>query len=279
MNSQRRQNGSPAVRHSGHRPARAAAAMACATDRHGRQTLEGSSGGGQTAAAAHDLRRGPLPQPGASATQPHRHPFLLGGPICKPAAALLQWRGPGSGSLSMPTSAERVAEAREHPQAALRGAHRCRPATTGRPGASLVHRTMAAIRPPPSPPESRFEVLTPDFLGRPSRRSGSVAAQQRAWRSPARPETRSASTTTSRRLQRLQGQVRRWCHYSPFPWDCWRPAAAGPASQPNQRLMLGWAKRLEEVIEALADLRAWAHASASPIGHVSWLRLSSLVEP
>ncbi|APD47330.1 lipoyl synthase [Synechococcus sp. CS-602] len=178
--------------------------------------------------------------------------FLLGGPICTRSCAFCQVE---KGQAPVPfdaDEAERVAEAVDTLKLRYVVLTAVARDDLADHGASLFTGTMAAIR--RRHPQIAIEVLTPDFWGGHRGEAEGVAAQQQRLGVvlAAEPVCFNHNIET---VQRLQGQVRRGATYSRSLGLLAACRQLAPAIPTKSGLMLGLGETLEEVMEALADLR------------------------
>jgi len=179
--------------------------------------------------------------------------FLLGGPICTRSCAFCQVE---KGQAPVPfdaEEAERVAEA-----VVALGLRYVVLTAVARDdlsdhGAALFTRTMAAIR--RRNPQVAIEVLTPDFWGGHRLEAEAVTAQRQRLATvlAARPVCFNHNLET---VDRLQGEVRRGATYHRSLALLAMARELAPEIPTKSGLMLGLGETFEEVVAALADLRA-----------------------
>jgi lipoic acid synthetase len=179
--------------------------------------------------------------------------FLLGGPICTRSCAFCQVE---KGQAPVPVDGEepeRVAEAVR--LLGLRYVVLTAVARDDLPdhGARLFTETMAAIR--RQDPSVAIEVLTPDFWGGHREEADGLAAQRERLRTvlAAEPVCFNHNLET---VERLQGEVRRGATYRRSLGLLAAARALAPHIPTKSGLMLGLGETREEVLAALADLRA-----------------------
>ena len=188
--------------------------------------------------------------------------FLLGGPICTRSCAFCQVdKGQAPAPLDA-AEAERVAEAVQH--LALRYVVLTAVARDDLPdhGAQLFTATMAAIW--RRNPLVQIEVLTPDFWGGHANETEAIAAQRQRLQAvlAAGPVCFNHNLET---VERLQGQVRRGATYRRSLALLAAARELAPTIPTKSGLMLGLGESLEEVVAAMADLRA-AHCQRLTLG-------------
>ena len=179
--------------------------------------------------------------------------FLLGGPICTRSCAFCQVE---KGQAPVPldgAEAERVAEAVQ--LLALRYVVLTAVARDDLAdhGAQLFTATMAAIR--RRDPAVAIEVLTPDFWGGQKEEAEGVAAQRQRLQTvlAAEPVCFNHNLET---VERLQGEVRRGATYRRSLGLLAAARELAPHIPTKSGLMLGLGESREEVVAAMADLRA-----------------------
>ena len=179
--------------------------------------------------------------------------FLLGGPICTRSCAFCQVE---KGQAPHPVDAgeaERVAEV----VAALGLSYVVLTAVArddrADHGASLFTTTMAAIR--SRTPGVGIEVLTPDFWGGHRNDQEGLAAQRQRLAAvlAAEPACFNHNLET---VERLQGEVRRGATYSRSLGLLATARDLAPQIPTKSGLMLGLGESVEEVVEAMHDLRS-----------------------
>ena len=179
--------------------------------------------------------------------------FLLGGPICTRSCAFCQVEKGEAPSPVDGAEAERVAGAVI--DLGLRYVVLTAVARDDLPdhGAGLFTATMAAIR--QRNPLVAIEVLTPDFWGgqRDATRAVGAQRQRLATVLAAEPACFNHNLET---VQRLQGEVRRGATYERSLALLAAARELAPQIATKSGLMLGLGETREEVVEALADLRA-----------------------
>jgi len=179
--------------------------------------------------------------------------FLLGGPICTRSCAFCQVEKGEAPSPVDGAEAERVAGAVI--DLGLRYVVLTAVARDDLSdhGASLFTATMAAIR--RRNPLVAIEALTPDFWGgHRDEASGALAQRQRlAAVLAAEPACFNHNLET---VQRLQGEVRRGATYERSLALLAAARELAPQIATKSGLMLGLGETREDVLEALADLRA-----------------------
>jgi lipoic acid synthetase len=179
--------------------------------------------------------------------------FLLGGPICTRSCAFCQVEKGQAPAPLDGAEPERVAEAVR--LLGLRYVVLTAVARDDLPdhGARLFTDTMAAIR--RWDPAVAIEVLTPDFWGGHREEARAVAAQRERLGAvlAAEPVCFNHNLET---VQRLQGEVRRGATYERSLGLLAAARAMAPHIPTKSGLMLGLGETREEVLAALADLRA-----------------------
>jgi lipoic acid synthetase len=120
-------------------------------------------------------------------------------------------------------------------------------------GAGLFTATMAAIR--RRNPLVAIEVLTPDFWGGHRDEASGTRAQRQRLQAvlAAEPACFNHNLET---VQRLQGDVRRGATYERSLALLAAARELAPSIPTKSGLMVGLGERVDEVVEALADLRA-----------------------
>ncbi|PWL23564.1 MAG: lipoyl synthase [Synechococcus sp. XM-24] len=179
--------------------------------------------------------------------------FLLGGSICTRSCAFCQVdKGQAPEPLD-DQEAERVAEAVE--TLGLRYVVLTSVARDDQSdhGATLFTRAMAAIR--ARNPLIAIEVLTPDFWGGHRDEAEAITAQRQRLQTvlSAAPVCFNHNLET---VERLQGEVRRGATYSRSLGLLAAARELAPQIPTKSGLMLGLGESLEEVVEAMRDLRA-----------------------
>ena len=179
--------------------------------------------------------------------------FLLGGPICTRSCAFCQVEKGEAPSPVDGAEAERVAEAVIH-----LGLHYVVLTAVARDdlsdhGAGLFTATMAAIR--RRNPLVAIEVLTPDVWGGHRDEASGTRAQRQRLQAvlAAEPACFNHNLET---VQRLQGDVRRGATYERSLALLAAARELAPSIPTKSGLMVGLGERVDEVVEALADLRA-----------------------
>jgi lipoic acid synthetase len=179
--------------------------------------------------------------------------FLLGGPICTRSCAFCQVEKGQAPAPLDGAEAERVAEAVR--LLGLRYVVLTAVARDDLPdhGARLFTDAMAAIRRWDA--TVAIEVLTPDFWGGHREESRAVAAQRERLAAvlAAEPVCFNHNLET---VERLQGDVRRGATYGRSLGLLAAARAMAPQIPTKSGLMLGLGETREEVLAALADLRA-----------------------
>ncbi len=179
--------------------------------------------------------------------------FLLGGPICTRSCAFCQVEKGMAPAPCDPAEAERVAEAVQAlglRYVVLTAVARDDLADHG---AGLFTAAMAAIR--QRCPPVAIEVLTPDFWGGHRNGAEGVAAQRQRLAAvlAAGPVCFNHNLET---VERLQGEVRRGATYRRSLALLAAARELAPAIPTKSGLMLGLGESVEEVMQALRDLRA-----------------------
>ena len=179
--------------------------------------------------------------------------FLLGGPICTRSCAFCQVEKGQAPVPFDPEEAERVAEAVA--TLGLRYVVLTAVARDDREdhGATLFTGAMAAIR--ARNPLVAIEVLTPDFWGGHRDEAEGIAAQRRRLATvlAAEPVCFNHNLET---VQRLQGEVRRGATYARSLGLLAAARELAPRIPTKSGLMLGLGESVEEVVQAMRDLRA-----------------------
>jgi lipoic acid synthetase len=179
--------------------------------------------------------------------------FLLGGPICTRSCAFCQVDKGEAPAPFDAAEAERVAEAVDTlglRYVVLTAVARDDLADHG---AGLFTGTMAAIR--QRNPMVAIEVLTPDFWGGHRDDTEAIAAQRQRLGAvlAAEPVCFNHNLET---VERLQGEVRRGATYRRSLGLLAAARELAPQIPTKSGLMLGLGERLEEVVQAMGDLRA-----------------------
>lgn len=179
--------------------------------------------------------------------------FLLGGPVCTRSCAFCQVEKGQAPAAVDADEPERVAQAVEVLD--LRYVVLTAVARDDLPdhGAGLFTRTMAAIR--RRLPAVSIEVLTPDFWGG-SRDPDQARALQRQRLTAVLGAAPVCFNHNLETVERLQGEVRRGATYGRSLDLLAAAAELAPAIPTKSGLMLGLGETREEVLGALADLRA-----------------------
>jgi len=179
--------------------------------------------------------------------------FLLGGPICTRSCAFCQVEKGEAPSPVDGAEAERVAEA-----VLSLGLRYVVLTAVARDdlsdhGAGLFTATMAAIR--RRNPLVAIEVLTPDFWGGHRDEASGTRAQRQRLQAvlAAKPACFNHNLET---VQRLQAEVRRGATYQRSLALLAAARELAPQIPTKSGLMVGLGERVDEVVEALADLRA-----------------------
>ncbi len=179
--------------------------------------------------------------------------FLLGGPICTRSCAFCQVDKGEAPAPFDAAEAERVAEAVDTlglRYVVLTAVARDDLADHG---ARLFTATMAAIR--QRNPLVAIEVLTPDFWGGHRDETEAIAAQRQRLAAvlAAEPVCFNHNLET---VKRLQGEVRRGATYHRSLGLLAAARELAPQIPTKSGLMLGLGESLEEVVQAMGDLRA-----------------------